>query len=1033
MEDIRLRRLVNEITSFLGQESHPLPNLTTRNLCDVALCAFSCLKTVRSRLCLLDRLIRRKSIFEHGSSIYSEAFCRLVVELADLERSFVQDDTSSPVHLCLCLQLMSLCLSRSTQSGKLTAALDDLFISFNSILTRNSFDCVTAGFTLLVNVLRYYSDWNFDEFISDCLQRKTCDNRIDEMPAYFGLVRRILDGDKHDLTRVGFLYALTGSLSVEQWGPINPRVDQPTLSCDALSYAFSHVARNVASYGALETSVLLFLAKIGQCWSSRNRKWMALNAKLTTRQRFSDSVKFDKSPLKDLLNFCLEMKNSPVSPIEGLCDNVSNLVNQVTGLPWFTRGTVAVLLRLILVLHEGAGFSIAWLLSRLALALSAGDGLEEQCTVVVSSLMTCVSDPTLYAHVSELYCYIGSKLLVENDSLLSAWLTALVVKAEADYVTYGPCITQYVLPKLASFNLELIDRLIRCVHTADSVCHIPLLLTCYCLRRQRTKKHDNALAASCRESLKTALVCCDTQTRMNALDFLRTTIVECKHYTEFTQLLEIFFHFLKFNQWPAERSVRHQISYSVYVVSKRLVELGCRARLASGLPSDQAKPLTLTKLGSMYFSGPIQPVLSHCTHSLTHMAALLLRCIYPGAPSSRLSFGLSGLYNLALAVTHATTDATLPDNDARDKDALHLLSRAACWANDEHISESIHLPEWFTVDPTVERSLLTSRLFVGLCSTYEEDREYALQLMLLTRLSEYLSSSCIDRIWSKSLIHLAPSARPDISPLAWHFLRLAINCTQSGLHSSWTTSRIDKFTCTIHQPPRLRALSVVTYLLDVIEQQVNLAETVLVDGLLAVAANKPFYALLSSIRAVIGNDHLLNAPVRKPDNSLLPITGANPTPGKHHIHRLDVLLEPNDLFDSQGDKNPPVGSSISTRLLHLALRISTLILPILAHPSPEGLLPETEKWEMDSFDFLQTPLDLDADVLSLSANETRKYPEYLIICCWRSVRELSVLLGVSLPRFDAATCLNSDVLQLNSFPEHSSGLSDIQVCGKLTS
>ncbi|KAF7259279.1 hypothetical protein EG68_02848 [Paragonimus skrjabini miyazakii] len=1066
MEDVRFRRLVNEITPFLRQESHPLPNLTTsspltdRNLCDVALCAFSCLKAVPSRLCLLDRLLRRKCIFEHGSSIYPEAFCRLAVELADLERSFVQDDTSSPVHMCLCMQLMSLCLSRSTQSDKLTAALDDLFISFNSILTRNSFDCMTAGFTLLVNVLRYYTDWNFDEFISDCLQGKTCDiNRIDEMPPYFGLVRRILDGDKHDLARVGFLYALTGSLSVERWGPVDPHVDQPTLSCDVLSYAFSHVAKNVASYSALETSVLLFLAKIGQCWSSRNRKWMAVSDKVTTRQRFSDSVKFDQFPLKDLLNFCLEMKNSPLSairhccldafedvlwshfaccqtcrvqPIEGLCDNVSNLVNQVTGLPWFTRGTVAALQRLVLVLHEGAGFSIIWLLSRLAVTLSNSASLEEQCTVVVSNLMTCVSDPTLYAHVSELYCYIGSKLLVENDQLLSAWLTALIVKAEADYVTYGPCITQYVLPKLALFNLELIDRLIRCVHAADSVCHIPLLLTCYRLnvhlRRQRTKKHDSSLVTSCHESLKIALICCDTQIRMNALDFLRTTIVECKHYAEFIQLLEIFFHFLKFNQWPAERSVRHQISYSIYVVSKRLVELRCRARLASALPSDQAKPPTLTKLGSMHFSGPIQPALSHCTHSLTHMAALLLRCIYPGAPSSRLSFGLSGLYNLALAVTYATTDATSPGNDAGDKDALHLLSRAACWANDVHISESIHSPDWSTVNPAVERSLLTSRLFVGLCSTYEEDREYALQTMLLTRLSEYLTSSCIDRIWSKSLIDLAPSARPDISPIAWHFLRLAICCAQSGFHSSWTKSRVDNFTCTTHQPPRSRALSVVTYLLDVVEQQVSLAETVPVDGLLAVAANKPFYALLSSIRAVIGNDHLLNAPMRKPDNSnLLPVTGANPTPGKHHINRLDVVLEPNDLFDSQGDKNSPVGSSISTRLLHLALRISALILPILAHPSPEGLLPETEKEEMDSFDFLQTPLDLDTDVLSLSANETRKYPEYLIICCWRSVRELSVLLGVSLPRFDAGTYLNYDVPQLNSFPEHASGLSDSQI------
>ncbi|KAA3673212.1 uncharacterized protein DEA37_0005704 [Paragonimus westermani] len=455
---------------------------------------------------------------------------------------------------------------------------------------------------------------------------------------------------------------------------------------------------------------------------------------------------------------------------------------------------------------------------------------------------------------------------------------------------------------------------------ADSVCHIPLLLTCYRmnvhLRRRRTKKHDSALVTSCHESLKIALVCCDTQIRMDALDFLRTTVIECKHYAELTQLLDIFFHFLRFNQWPAERSVRHQISYSIYVVSKLLVELRFRARLASALPSDQSQPPTLIKLGSMHFSGSTQLAVSHCTLKVTSKIVL---------------------FNF----------------------------QSSCW---------------------------------------------------------------IDRIWSKSLIELAPSARPDISPVAWHFLRLAIICAQSGLHSSWTESRVDNFTFSAGQPPRLRAFSVVTYLLDMLEQQVSLAETVPVDGLLAVAANKPFYALLSSIRAVLGNDHLLNAPSRKPHNSnLLPVTAANSTPGKHHIGRLDVVLEPNDLFDLQGDKNPSVGSSISTRLLYLALRISALILPVLAHPSPEGLLPETAKEEMDSFDFLQTPLDLDTDVLSLSANKTRKYPEYLIICCWRSVRELSVILGVSLPRFDAGTCSNSDVSVLNSFPEHVSGLSDTQI------
>ncbi|KAH8875421.1 Thyroid adenoma-associated protein like [Schistosoma japonicum] len=86
------------------------------------------------------------------------------------------------------------------------------------------------------------------------------------------------------------------------------------------------------------------------------------------------------------------------------------------------------------------------------------------------------------------------------------------------------------------------------------------------------------------------------------------------------------------------------------------------------------------------------------------------------------------------------------------------------------------------------------------------------------------------------------------------------------------------------------------------------------------------------------------------------------------------------------------GISIVERIISLGLRISEIVLPVVGHESPEGVLLTSEE------DLVVDTKATDEEINQLYklCEKTRKYPEYLILCCWRSVRELSLLMGISL-------------------------------------
>ena len=107
------------------------------------------------------------------------------------------------------------------------------------------------------------------------------------------------------------------------------------------------------------------------------------------------------------------------------------------------------------------------------------------------------------------------------------------------------------------------------------------------------------------------------------------------------------------------------------------------------------------------------------------------------------------------------------------------------------------------------------------------------------------------------------------------------------------------------------------------------------------------------------------------------------------------------------------------RLIEVCLLVSDVVSPIVAHSSPEGHVPEDAILGERVSSILQyivhvkiifgslslssgagLAVDLLSNMDSEDNNEERSkvkvnlMPEYLVVCCWRSIKEVSLLFGL---------------------------------------
>ncbi|CAL8087185.1 unnamed protein product [Calicophoron daubneyi] len=996
MTTVRANKLIHELMHFLREnhsESVELCSIfpvTDDEQCDLVIRISNQLDSFRLKIALLDRIIRRKSLLCLCPEVCKKVTSYLSGMLPILKRQCLIDQFSSVTDLCGCAQLMTYCLLKAAPCDQFDSPEDELYSTLESILSDfTSIDCLIACSILLMAVIRCQLNNSYVEFMVSCMAGA----RVDESQctsSYYRLAQKTLTQERRSGPKLALVYAFIGSLTPEEW-LCSMHCSTP-VSHVILDYSFGPGSAFASSpKSSLETPTVLFLAKICQIWSLKNKNSMSSQ---TPTDHDGRGFQIFSYPVVNVFNFCFEIKCSSIAVVRHCClDTLENLViahlqtctacrsvshrsertcstvlkvmDKLSPSSWHLRGALSMFSRFVMVLFRTSSYSADWLFK--ILTPKQNSLTPDPCSFVAQSILQYSSDDTLATYVSDLYSAIAAKLSEEDPNSLKVWLDCLVQKSASLDSASRTVVTHHILPKLVASDPKSVVQLVKCCLADDRGPDIPLLLTCYRLIahcKQKNKKLAGMQLPSLPDNgvLETALICSDLQTRSHALQMLVSNVEKCKNDSKLVSLLNMFSLFLTRDQWMFKRASRLEVAKAVFAVTKRVMELE-----DDFFSDDGIKPL------------------SELSIVLVNLAAVLLRSFYPGVPPPRLSAGTCWLFYFITAVL-CTGSSDMPPTERTPR--LMLILREAA-----HITNDIRLPYGMLSksvaklsnhhDPPNHNSNLCSRLFVGLTSGYEEDREYTLKSILLSGLSRYLKSVDLSKIWSETLSNFASSPKPDVSPLAWHLLRLVINseCASDSALPSPECGDVVPFS--ISWTPSERAIHAVLYLLGVIRDQIRTAEEVPIDGLLAVAANKPFYAMLSCIRALLSDysstciDEVnsLISEARKWSQSL--------------ISHLGIKLDASQVF---GDVSKITTDSIASQLIDYALRISKLILPVLAHASPEGLLLENEDDGAPSVDFTES------GEIASKADEARKYPEYLTICCWRSVRELSDILGVCLPR-----------------------------------
>ncbi|KAH8875422.1 Thyroid adenoma-associated protein like [Schistosoma japonicum] len=634
------------------------------------------------------------------------------------------------------------------------------------------------------------------------------------------------------------------------------------------------------------------------------------------------------------------------------CEYLNDILIQIVSDSCYSRGTVAMLTQFVRCIFKKSVYKTIALLYSLDFVCqpSASEANLEICGRVVSKLMKIANDPSLASSISELYTLIAQRFWIENDPSINAWLSSLIdALTQQSTQTFHSTINQNLLPSLMKINPKLLELLVKCCNN-DSVqksIHLSMfLLTCYHLLSINGRKTDCCSYLSL-DFLKSCLGSYDNQLRLTALNVLVSLIVKSKERIGFSnEKLEMLVDYLRYDLWPTSKHIHSQI---VNAIKDILLHL-----------------LTITKRKTNV-EDPLESNLESFYVQLIH---ILLTHIYPGSPASRMSLGLAGFYTVIECFY-----SMFSVDEFRNR-IMNYLCKATknifSLINVSSIGQYSSCGKFELTNQDSELHLY-SILLIGLSSRYDVDRDYAVKILLKLNILKQLNPSYINKLWSNTLEIYAQSSKPDVSPIAGDLLRFLIFGDEND--DSLTPSSSSPFSVSLSLSSSAggKAVQAIDFLLNQLEEQIIICEKFPIYGLMSVVTNKPFYGLLSAIRSIICVSP--SSPLNEKVEKYVDFPTLNNT-----------SIKPESLFKQNN------GISIVERIISLGLRISEIVLPVVGHESPEGVLLTSEE------DLVVDTKATDEEINQLYklCEKTRKYPEYLILCCWRSVRELSLLMGISL-------------------------------------
>ncbi|EUB58700.1 Thyroid adenoma-associated protein [Echinococcus granulosus] len=285
-------------------------------------------------------------------------------------------------------------------------------------------------------------------------------------------------------------------------------------------------------------------------------------------------------------------------------------------------------------------------------------------------------------------------------------------------------------------------------------------------------------------------------------------------------------------------------------------------------------------------------------------------------------------------------------------------------------------------DSSVE--VLLSSFMVGLWSTFSEDRENAHKLILWLHLLKYMKPAPLVHLWRRTLKEVARSVRPDVNVVGGHLVRTLLAAPPLPQMEVGMGEEIEVALLRI-RVTACKAVATVHHLLSALDAQIRVAEAGR-GGLLMVSATGPFYPLLNILRTLLHD----------PEHCV-------PSRWFFENPPLDSL------------PSFPAGDSICNRLLNIAMHVARICSFVVFHSSPEGILILVDEdrqhtkvipsgagkegqWDKtEEFAALMDDSAADAELVSALRRVVER-PEHLVVNCWRSVREVALLLGGRLTR-----------------------------------
>ncbi|VDH97201.1 Hypothetical predicted protein [Mytilus galloprovincialis] len=226
-----------------------------------------------------------------------------------------------------------------------------------------------------------------------------------------------------------------------------------------------------------------------------------------------------------------------------------------------------------------------------------------------------------------------------------------------------------------------------------------------------------------------------------------------------------------------------------------------------------------------------------------------------------------------------------------------------------------------------------------LTDTFEDNKIEAYKLLKYLSSLDFMKQTfdSVDGLFETAL-NLAGSTRPlDSTTAAYMFRILLLQAELLPVMSKESKSRSFIISCGQPSLPETstsqsgRVLHLLTWLMKYLKYQIKMAD----QSLMSAACSKPLYPTLHSIRYVIQDVNF-------------------------------KLILSSDI---------PFWKTIVAELINGCLQISQIVSPVVQNSSPEGNIP--------------------SEVMgNITQTAEGLMPEYLTVCCWRSIKEVSLLLGL---------------------------------------